>query len=91
LTDLSENARFVLGKWFHPCRSMIYEMVDCVPSPEMQAALDELVQAGQLDRSNPYGKAVKYTRVGPDSVMLECSWDYANGRFTVDFPDHIPA
>jgi hypothetical protein len=90
LTDLSENARFVLGHWFGPCKAMIYEMVDCVPSPEMQAALDELVQAGHIIRDNPYAAAVRYTRVD-DDMWRTCQSDVSLGWVRADFPDHIPA
>jgi hypothetical protein len=48
MTDLSENARIVLGSSFAWGQVLTYHMVESVPSPEMQKALDELVAAGML-------------------------------------------
>lgn len=48
MSDLSENARIVLGSSFAWGQVLTYHMVQSVPSPEMQAALDELVAAGLL-------------------------------------------
>lgn len=78
MTTLSDPARFVLGAHFGPFKAMIYEMVDCIPSPEMQAALDELVQAGHVIRDTPYGQAVRYTRVD-DEVWKTCRSDCSLG------------
>lgn len=46
--SLSENARIVFGSSFSWGQVLTYHMVESVPSPEMQQALDELVAAGML-------------------------------------------
>lgn len=48
MSGLSENARIVLGSSFGWGQVLTYHMVESVPSPEMQEALDELVAAGLL-------------------------------------------
>lgn len=78
MTKLSDPARYVLGRHFGPFKAMVYEMRDCIPSPEMQAALDELIQAGHVVQDTPYGQAVRYTRVN-DDVWLTCRSDVSLG------------
>lgn len=65
--DLSENARIVAGSTFgfSSSTSLRYKMVDNEPSPEMQAALDELVGAGIVIRDDEPHGPVKYT-ASPD-------------------------
>lgn len=60
---LSENAAIVAGSTFgfSPGASLRYGMVQSVPSPEMQEALDELVSAGIILRDDEPHGAVKYT------------------------------
>jgi len=62
-TELSENARIVGGSTFgfSPGASLRYQMVQSVPSPEMQAALDELVAAGIILREDEPHGAVRYS------------------------------
>lgn len=63
MTELSLNARTVAGSMFSfsPGASLRYAMRETVPSPEMQAALDELVAAGLVLRDDEPGGAVRYT------------------------------
>lgn len=63
MSELSENARIVAGSTFgfSPGASIRYQMVESVPSPEMQAALDELVAAGIVIRDDETHGPVKYT------------------------------
>lgn len=75
---LSDAARYVLGRHFGPFKAMVYEMHDCIPSPEMQAALDELVETGHVVRDEPYGQAVRYTRID-DDVWRTCRSDVSLG------------
>lgn len=62
MADLSLNARIVAGAsfGFSPGASLRYGMVESVPSPEMQAALDELVAAAIITRDDEPHGAVKY-------------------------------
>lgn len=50
MADLSLPARTVLGSVFGWGAVLTYQMIESVPSPEMQEALDELVAAGALIR-----------------------------------------
>jgi len=63
MRELSENARIVAGSTFgfSPEASLRYQMVQSVPSPEMQDALDELVAAGIVIRDDEPHGPVKYT------------------------------
>jgi hypothetical protein len=63
MSCLSEIATIVAGSTFgfSPGASLRYQMVKSVPSPEMQAALDELVAAGIVIREDEASGAVKYT------------------------------
>lgn len=63
LDDLSENARIVAGSSFaFPGHTSIrYQMIQSVPSAEMQAALDELVAAGIVLREDEPHGAVRYS------------------------------
>lgn len=85
MTELSENAGLVLGSTFGWGAVLTYHMIDSVPSPEMQEALDELVEAGKLVREQglddmpAHGKSVRY-RVA-DSVDLTLYRQQATKRF----------
>jgi hypothetical protein len=61
--DLSENARIVAGSTFSMSRgaTIRYQMVESVPSSEMQEALDELVEAGIVLREDEEHGPVRYT------------------------------
>lgn len=61
-SDLSEEARIVAGSTFSmsPGATIRYQMVQSVPSAEMQAALDELVAAGIVLRDDEPHGAVTY-------------------------------
>jgi hypothetical protein len=61
--DLSVNAKLVAGSTFgfSPGASIRYQMVESIPSPEMQEALDELVCHAIVTREDEPGGAVKYT------------------------------
>ncbi|NTF17989.1 hypothetical protein G6L37_06200 [Agrobacterium rubi] len=61
--DLSEAARIVAGCSFSmsPGASIRYQMIQSVPSAEMQAALDELVSAGIVLRDDEPHGPVSYT------------------------------
>jgi hypothetical protein len=63
MTELSENARLIAGSTFgfSPGAALRYQMVQSVPSPEMQAALDELVAAGVVLREDEPTGAVRYS------------------------------
>lgn len=63
MIDLSENASLVGGSTFgfSPGASLRYQMVQSVPSPEMQEALDELVAAGIVLREDEPSGAVRYS------------------------------
>lgn len=67
MADLSLNARIVAGSsfGFSPGASLRYAMVQNVPSPSMEAALDELVAAGIITRDDEPHGAVKYA-ASPD-------------------------
>jgi hypothetical protein len=62
--ELSDNARIVLGSSFGWGQVLTYHMIQSVPSPEMQEALDELVNAGLLRRDaglpDMTKKAIRY-------------------------------
>lgn len=62
-SDLSEVAQIVAGSSFgsSPGMTLRYQMVQSVPSYEMQEALDELVAAGIVIREDEPGGAVKYS------------------------------
>jgi hypothetical protein len=66
MEELSENASIVLGSTFGWGSVVTYHMLEYKPSPEMQEALDELVEAGKLVREQglddmpQHGKAVRY-------------------------------
>lgn len=66
MSELSTEARTVLGSVFGWGAVLTYHMIDSVPSPEMQAALDELFEAGIVvrevgsDDMPSHGKAVRY-------------------------------
>ncbi len=62
MSDLSENARLIAGSTFgfSPGASLRYQMVQSVPSPEMQDALDELVAAGIIIREDEPHGPVRY-------------------------------
>jgi hypothetical protein len=61
---LSKEARQVLGGCFGFGQVLTYHMIESIPSPEMQSALDELVLAGMLKREEGLPdmtqKAVRY-------------------------------
>lgn len=63
MSNLSENAKIVAGSTFgfSPGASLRYQMVESVPSPEMQSALDELVAAGIVLRDDEPHGPIKYT------------------------------
>lgn len=63
MTELSDNARLIAGSTFgfSPGASLRYQMVQSVPSPEMQDALDELVAAGIISREDDPHGSVRYT------------------------------
>jgi len=50
MSELSDKARIVLGSVFGWGAVFTYHMVESIPSPEMDAALEELVQAGKVTR-----------------------------------------
>lgn len=65
LDDLSIEARTVLGSLFGlsgEC-SLRFQMIDNVPSPEMQVALDELVAAEAITVEKQPRGAIKYEKV----------------------------
>lgn len=68
MTELSPNARAVLGSMFGFGQVLTYQMIESVPSPEMQEALDELVGAGMVLREQGLPdmtrKAVRYRAAG---------------------------
>jgi hypothetical protein len=94
MTDdtLSETATLVLGSTFGWGAILTFHMQESVPSPEMQAALDELVQAGKmvremgLDDMPAHGQAVRY-RVAPD-IDLDAYRRIAAKRF---FDGDVPS
>lgn len=65
-SELSSNARHVLGAVFGWNSVLMYHNIESVPSPEMQEILDELVAAGMLkaevgmDDMPAHGQAVRY-------------------------------
>jgi len=72
--DLSEAARIVAGSSFSmsPGATIRYQMVQSVPSAEMQAALDELVAAGIVLRDDePHG---------PVSYKASPTYDFTEAR-----------
>lgn len=64
MTELSDNARSVLGSMFSFGQVLTYHMIESIPSPEMQEALDELVAAGMVTKEEGLPdmtrKAVRY-------------------------------
>lgn len=68
MTDdtLSHTASVLLGSMFCYGNVLTYHMQESVPSPEMQAVLDELVGAGKLVRETgmddmpAHGESVRY-------------------------------
>ncbi len=83
MSELSDQARIVLGSVFGWGAVLTYHMVESVPSPEMDAALEELVQAGKITRETGLPdisrKAVRY-RVA-DGVDLSTFRQEALDRF----------
>lgn len=64
MAELSAEARSVLGGMFGFGQVLTFHMIESIPSPEMQAALDELVAAGMVIREEGLPdmtrKAVRY-------------------------------
>lgn len=81
---LSPTAAYVFGSMFGYTAVLMYSMQEHVPSPEMQAVLDELVEAGQLIRETnmddmpAHGEAVRYRRA-PDSDIQRYRSDHSLG------------
>lgn len=82
---LSPAAAWIFATTFPTAGSaLMYQMQNHVPSPEMQAVLDELVNAGKLiremnmDDMPAHGEAVRYV-VAPDSDHSTYRSDYSLG------------
>lgn len=64
MAELTVNARSVLGSMFSFGQVLTYHMIESIPSPEMQEALDELVAAGMVAKEEGLPdmtrKAVRY-------------------------------
>lgn len=87
MVELSLNARIVAGSsfGFSPGASLRYAMVQSVPSPSMQAALDELVAAGIITRDDERHGAVKYA-ASPDVDFAPYRAEVAERAFAGTLP-----
>ncbi|MNE09738.1 hypothetical protein D3C80_1024250 [compost metagenome] len=64
MAELSVNALSILGSMFSFGQVLTYHMIESIPSPEMQEALDKLVAAGMVEKEQGLPdmtrKAVRY-------------------------------